>query len=251
MGLSDKLRKFVTVFEEQNAFMNLSGKIFRMKDAPRLLQERCQGIFANSNYSEKTRLFAAWLKTIINTIAPEKLREEFDRDLESHLMDELERLDLDKYFSPDNEGIDINSFIKENPSFRARTSKALDMFLDDIVTETSHDLLQIEGGTSLLIDRLVESIKAPITCNAEIVAIKVLENNQTEITWKQDGQLHTKRCDYVLCTIPFSVLRKMELKGFDERLYLFSFYLSSVIPVIKSFLLSFKSSLCLTFLPCG
>jgi len=217
MGLSDKLRKFVTVFEEQNAFMNLEGKIFRMKDAPRLLQEREQGIFSDSRYAQQTRLFAAWLKTIINTIAPQQLRDEFNRDLESHLMDELERLDLGKYFSPDGEGIDINSFIKENPSFRARTSKALDMFLDDIVTETSHDLLQIEGGTSLLIDRLVESIKAPITCNAEIVAIEVLDNNQTEITWKQDGQVHTKRCDYVLCTIPFSVLRKMELKGFDER----------------------------------
>jgi monoamine oxidase len=216
MGLANKLRKFVTVFEEQNAFMNMEGKIFRMKDAPALLQQRYQGILASDRYSEKTRLFAAWLKTIIDTIAPGKLRDEFDQDLQSHLMDELQRLDLDPYFSEDGEGIDIHSFIKSNPSFRAQCSKGLDMFLSDILVETSHDLLQIEGGMQQLVDRLVESIQAPIQCNAEIVGLEVL-NNQVEIFWKQDGQLQTKRCDYVLCTIPFSVLRKMELKGFDER----------------------------------
>lgn len=32
MGLDKKLRKFVTVFEEQNALMNIQGNIFRMKD---------------------------------------------------------------------------------------------------------------------------------------------------------------------------------------------------------------------------
>jgi monoamine oxidase len=99
MGLSDKLCKFVTVFEEQNAFMNIEGNIFRMKDAPRLLQERYQGIFTDTRYSEKTRLFAAWLKTIVDTISPGNLRSSLEADLHSHLMDELERLDLEPYFS--------------------------------------------------------------------------------------------------------------------------------------------------------
>jgi len=216
MGLADKLCKFVTVFEEQNAFMNIEGNIFRMKDAPRLFQERYQGIFTDPRYSENTRLFAAWLTTIVNTISPGNLRESLDADLKSHLMDELERLDLEPYFSEDGETIDLQSFITSNPGFRARCSKALDLFLSDIIIETSHDLLQLQGGMDQIIQRLVASIAAPIQCNQQVVAMRVRDNH-TEIDWQENGELHTRRCDYVLCTIPFSILRKMELSGFDDR----------------------------------
>ncbi len=216
MGLSDRLCKFVTVFEEQNAFINVEGKIFKMKDAPRIFQQRYQGIFTDERYSEQTRLFAAWLKTIVDTISPGNLRESLDNDLKSHLMDELERLDLEPYFLENGEKIDLQGFVKDNPSFRARCSKALDMFLGDIVVETSQDLLQIKGGTQLLIDRLVKSVKAEINCNRPVVGIKV-KNGYTQIDYLQDGERLTRNCDYVLCTIPFTVMRKMELEGFDDR----------------------------------
>ncbi|BDA70711.1 amine oxidase [Calothrix sp. PCC 7716] len=215
MGLSDKLCKFMTVFEEENAFMNMEGNLFRMKDAANFFSTRYPEIFISS-YSQQTKLFAAWLKTIVNTISPGSLRESLDSDLRSHLMDELERLDLAPYFNTNGETIDLQKFVQENPGFRARCSKALDMFLGDIVTETSHNLLQIKGGTQLLIDRLVESIKAPIKCNQPVVAIRV-RSNYTEIDYLENGQKQTRRCDYVLCTIPFSVMRKMELEGFDSR----------------------------------
>lgn len=215
LGLEDKLRKFVTVFEENNALINIEGNVFRMKDAPRLLQARYQGIFQDSRYSEKTRLFAAWLKTIVDTISPGKLRESLDRDLQSHLMDELERIDLDIYFSENGQTIDLPAFLKANLGFRARCSTALDMFFSDILTETSHDLLQIEGGMDQIIDRLVAAIHAPIHCDREVASLRV-QNNGVIVTWLENGTLKTQQSDYVLCTIPFSVLRKMELIGFDD-----------------------------------
>ena len=216
LGLSDKLCKFMTVFEEQNAFINIEGKIFKMKDAPRIFQQRYQGIFTDTRYSEETRLFAAWLKTIVDTISPGDLRESLDNDLKSHLMDELERLDLSRYFREDKESIDLQAFIQENPGFRARCCKALDMFFEDIVVETGKDLLQLQGGMEQIIDRLVESIKSPIKCNQKVVAIRV-NPEFTEVDYIENGERYTRRCDYVLCTIPFSVMRKMELAGFDER----------------------------------
>ena len=216
MGLSDKLCKFVTVFEEQNAFMNVEGNIFRMKDAVRIFQERDRTIYTDTRYSEKTRLFAAWLQMIVDTISPGNLRASLEKDLRSHLMDELERLDLSQYFSEDMETIDLQAFIKDNPGFRARCSKALDMFFSDILVETSHDLLQIKGGMEQIICRLVESVKAEIHCNQQVTAIRVRENF-VEIDWLENGESHTRICDYVLCTIPFSILRKLELEGFDER----------------------------------
>jgi monoamine oxidase len=207
----------VTVFEASKFLNETYGNIFfRMKDAPRLLQERYQGIFTDTRYSEKTRLFAAWLKTIVDTISPGNLRSSLEADLHSHLMDELERLDLEPYFSENGETIDLNSFIQDNPGFRACCSKALDMFLSDIIVETSHTLLQLKGGMEQIIHRLVESINSPIQCNQPVVAMRVREN-YTEIDYLENGQLQTRICDYVLNTIPFSVMRKMELSGFDAR----------------------------------
>ena len=216
MGLGDKLGKFITVFEEQNALMNIQGKVFRMKDAPGIFEPRYQEIFSAKEYSQKTRLFAAWLKTIIDAIAPGDLRASFESDLKSHLMDELEKLDLEPFFGEDGDTINLQGFIKANPSFRARCSKALDLFLSDILVETSHDLLQLEGGMEQLIQRLAESIKAPIKYNREVVALKVQEDS-VEVSYLENGELQTRSCDYVLCTIPFSILKKIELSGFDQE----------------------------------
>jgi monoamine oxidase len=216
MGLTDKLCKFVTVFEEQNALMNIQGKIFRMKDAPRVFQERYPKIFADSRYSQKTKLFAAWLKTIVDTISPGNLRDSLESDLSTKLMDELERLDLEPYFNDDGETIDLHSFIKANPSLRARCSKGIDLFLNDILVETSHDLLQLEGGMDQLINYLAASIQGPIKFNQKVVGLQV-EDDHVQVSWLERGRLRTRHCDYVLCTIPFSIVRQMELRGFDNN----------------------------------
>lgn len=131
-------------------------------------------------------------------------------------MDELERLDLQPYFNEDGQTIDLHNFIKANPSLRARCSKALDMFLSDILVETSHDLLQLEGGMDQLINHLAAAIKAPIACNQKVVALDV-QQDHVQVSWLEAGQLHTRRCDYVLCTIPFSIVRQMDLSGFDDE----------------------------------
>mgnify|MGYP003402333593 CR=1 FL=1 len=216
MGLGHKLSKFTTVFEEQNALMNVQDKVFRMKDAPGIFEQLYQEIFSAKEYSRKTCLFAAWLKTIIDAIAPMSLRTDFEQDLKSHLMDDLERLDLEPFFSEDGDTIDLQKFIKANPNFRAGCSKALDMFLSDILVETSHDLLQLEGGMERLIERLAESIQVPIKHNREVVSLGVREDF-VEVSWLENKQLQTRNCDYVLCTIPFSILKKIELSGFDEQ----------------------------------
>ena len=216
MGLADKLSKFTTIFEEQNALMNIQNQVFRMKDAPNRFAERYQDILSGKDYSEKTCLFAAWLKTIIDAIAPGDLRASFEQDLQSHLMDDLEKLDLEPFFNETGDKIDLRSFIKANPSFRAACSKDLDMFLEDISVETSKDLLQLEGGMDQLIHSLVAAIKAPIQYNRRVTALDARKNS-VKISWTEEGVAKTKNCDYVICTIPFSILKKMKLTGFDAK----------------------------------
>nr|QIS94341.1 Tjp1 [Symphyonema bifilamentata 97.28] len=215
LGLGDKLRKFVTMFEEHNALVNIDGTVLRIQDAPRSIQMHYRGVFVDERYSEKTRLFAAWLKTIVDAIGSGELRECLERDLNSHLMDELKKLDLDPFFDVCGKTIDLHAFIKAYPSFRNKCSKALNIFLSDILIETSHDLWQLEGGMDQLIHSLAAAINGPIRCNQNVVALRVYQDG-VEISWLEAGKLHTRLCDYVLCTIPFSVLRQIELSGLDE-----------------------------------
>ncbi len=215
MGLDNKLCKFVTVFEEENAFMNIQGQVFRMKDAPRIFQQRYFHIFSDPRYSENTKLFAAWFKTIVDTISPGNLRHILECDLWAKLMDEMERLDLRPYFQDNGETIDLHGFIKANPVLRAKCSKALDMFLSDILVETSHDLLQLEGGMDQLVNHLAAAIKSPIALNQKVVGLDVGEDG-VKVSFLKEGRLHARHCDYVLCTIPFSLVRQMDLSGFDN-----------------------------------
>ena len=216
MGLGDRLCKFVTIFEEHNALLNIHGTVFRIQDAAaQALQTRYRELFLDVRYSENTRLFAAWLKLIVDAIGSGELRECLEQDLSSHLMNKLEGLNLQPFFSPQGKTIDLHTFIKAHPDFREQCSEALNLFLGDILVETSHDLLQLQGGMDQLTNNLAKAVKGPIKCNQEVVALRVLEDG-VEVSWIEAGRLHTRHCDYVLCTIPFSVMRKMELSGFDD-----------------------------------
>ncbi|MBR8838554.1 MAG: FAD-dependent oxidoreductase [Stigonema ocellatum SAG 48.90 = DSM 106950] len=217
MGLSDKLCKFVTIFEEHNALMNIHGKVFRIRNVAVQAFRTCyRELFQDKRYSKKTRLFAAWLKTIVDVIGSGELRKCLEQDLSLHLMDKLEMLDLQPFFTAQGKAIDIHAFIKAHPEFREKCSKALDLFLGDILVETSHDLLQLQGGMDQLTDSLAKAVNGSIRCNQEVVALRVLEDG-VEVSWLERGRLYTRHCDYVLCTIPFSVLRQMELSGFDDN----------------------------------
>ncbi len=44
-----------------------------------------------------------------------------------------------------------------------------------------------------------------------------VKEDSVEVSWLENGQKRTRTCDYVLCTIPFSILKKIELSGFDEQ----------------------------------
>lgn len=217
LELSDKLRKFVTLFEERNAFLHINETIVRIKDmATQSLQSPHQGLFLDKRYNPKTRLFAAWLKTIVDAIGSGELREDLQRDLNSHLMDTLETINLEPFFSKDGQNIDLHTFFKTYPSVQRQCTQSLGLFLDDILVETDHNLLQLEGGLDQLIHQLADRLTNPIKCNQEVVALRVGDDH-VKVSWLEDCKLNTRNCDYVLCTIPFSILQKMELYGFDEE----------------------------------
>jgi tryptophan oxidase StaO len=217
LGLGNKLCKFSTIFEEPNALLHIRGSLFHVRDlAVQTLDKHYQNLFLSGRYREKTLLFAGCLKTMMEVIGSEDLMKLLEDDLISIVLDELEKLNLEPFFSNNDKTVDIHTFFKTYNSFQELFDNAVGLFISEILTETSPNLLQLEGGMDQLTNSLAAAVQGKISCNQEVVSLHVLEDG-VDLSWLEGGVLHTRHCDYVLCTIPFSILRRMNLSGFDSE----------------------------------
>jgi len=215
LGLGDELRKFTTIFEDKGAFVSSGGRVSRVADAlESLFQANCDK-FAPLRVSERTLLLTAWVQLLVDAVSPGQLRVLLERDLSSHLVSDLESMDLEPFVDLQTREVRLHDFATAHPEFRARLDESLALFFDDVLTETNSDLYRIRGGTDRLIEKLLGSIKCKIDLNCEVVALRVRPEG-VAISLRDAHGLQTQLSDYVLCTIPFSVLRGVTLEGVDD-----------------------------------
>jgi monoamine oxidase len=93
---------------------------------------------------------------------------------------------------------------------------ALD-FLRDLASHQAPKLSKIVGGNDLLPRAFAAKLSSNIIYGAEVVR---LEQNAkgTSVTFTQSGLTRTLDSDYLICAIPFTVLRRMEVSpAFSDR----------------------------------
>lgn len=75
---------------------------------------------------------------------------------------------------------------------------------------------KIKGGTDLLPKAFAEKLAGKIQYGAVVVKIEQ-DASQARVVFLKDGRQQTLTADSVICTIPFSVLRKIELPALSSR----------------------------------
>jgi monoamine oxidase len=75
---------------------------------------------------------------------------------------------------------------------------------------------KIKGGTDLLPKAFAERLSRKIHYGSPVVRIEQ-NANEARVTFLNAGRQQSLSADEVLCTIPFSVLRNVELAGLSER----------------------------------
>ena len=75
----------------------------------------------------------------------------------------------------------------------------------------SDERYKIKGGNQQICDKLAEQLQGQITTGHELVAIKKNNNNTYELTFKQNSKTVTVICDFLLITIPFTLLRNVSV----------------------------------------
>ncbi|WP_327069902.1 flavin monoamine oxidase family protein [Kitasatospora sp. NBC_01302] len=222
LGLADQLREFTTLFQDDAAYVQTSQGHRRIREASEILVEELRGRLPAGRfeeYDEQTLLFGAWMAVRVNALAPSDFRDSIRRGLDGELMGLVAGIDLTDYVRAPGAGgelIDLRALFADHPGIRAGCRGRLYRFVDDIVNETSSTLMRLSGGMDQLVHRLRERISGPVRCGKEVTGLAVAEHGvqvHTRHGFGSAGRL----CDYVLCTIPFSVLRGLELAGLDEE----------------------------------
>ncbi|MEU8540447.1 NAD(P)/FAD-dependent oxidoreductase [Streptomyces sp. NPDC048717] len=216
LGLGDQVRPFVTLLSEENALLATSGGHVRLRDAPRRLIADVRASLARDDYRDETVVFGAWLAAVVDAIAPPALRTGLRADLSGDLLDRVERIDLTPHLRGDNKDrIDVHGLFAAHPGIRSACGTRLNSFLDDILTETSPELIRLACGMDQLVQRLAARVRGPIWLGQEVTGVEVAAD-QVRLRIGRGPLAVVRHADLVLCTVPFSVLRGMVLRGFDE-----------------------------------
>ncbi|MFI8520311.1 flavin monoamine oxidase family protein [Streptomyces sp. NPDC085481] len=216
LGLVDQVRPFTTLLSEENAFLATSTGHVRLRDAPRALIADVRASLAPADYRDETIVFGAWLAAVVDAVAPPALREGLRADLARNLLDLVERLDLTPHLlGAGKDRIDVHGLFAAHPGIRAGCGTRLNSFLDDILAETSPRLVRLACGMDQLVQRLAARIRGPIWLGQEVTGVDVAPDH-VRLRIGRGPLAVVRRADLVLCTVPFSLLRGMTLRGLDE-----------------------------------
>ncbi|GAA1932642.1 FAD-dependent oxidoreductase [Kitasatospora viridis] len=219
LGLADRLREFTTLFQDEAAYVQTSRGHQRIRDASATLVEELRGRLPGAGgYSPQMLLFGAWMAVRVNALAPGDFRDAVGRGLDAELIGLVEGIDLDRYVRAPGHGelLDLRALFADHPQIRAGCRGRLYRFVDDIVNETGATLLRLAGGLDQLAHRLRERIRGPVHCGNEVTGLELGER-EVRLRIRHGFGTRTRSCDYVLCTIPFTVLRALDLRGLDQE----------------------------------
>ncbi|WP_078955089.1 NAD(P)/FAD-dependent oxidoreductase [Streptomyces griseus] len=217
LGLADQVRPFRTLLSEENAFLATGAGHVRLRDAPRALVSEVRSSLGPAGFREETLVFGAWLAAVVDAVAPPSLREELRAGLGGRLLGLVDGIDLTPHLrGGGKDRIDVHGLFAAHPEVRAGCGGLLEGFLDDILTETSPRLVRLACGMDQLVQRLAARIRGPIWLGQPATGFEVAADH-VRVRLGGGATARVRRCDYVLCTVPFPVLRTLPLAGFDEE----------------------------------
>jgi monoamine oxidase len=212
LGIRHKLRPFLSILSDPNNYMRVGGDLVRVRNALTVLTRNTEKYFRGVPYRLETLLFVGWLHAMVCALAPRELRELVRADI-PRMLPLAARLDLAPFVSHGR--VDLGGAFRAYPELRTTCSSRLESFLDDIIRESGADMVYLAGGMAQLTDGIAGRLRgSTIRTGQEVIGIDVRRDGVS--VRLADGQGRSVvTYPIVLCTIPFSVLRRLPLTGVD------------------------------------
>lgn len=214
VGLTDKVTIFTNSVPEN--FLDIRGKVCRLSQG----RKEIYPLFDMSDFQRNTpeqypggAIFGWVTGNTIDTLTAAERKSLFAGQPDTDYLLYLANTSLGEYFDT-RVSADVKEMIGSFTSLSLWWDKAVTMFIRDNIVGTGDHLTTIRGGMDQLTVRLAEKVKAKIHLNTEIMGIKLCSEDRVELRYiDEQGQWHKGQFDNVLCTIPFAVMRRMELDG--------------------------------------
>ena len=206
-----KLRKFVTAHENLECFYDIRNIVTRMRDGQTCLYP----LFALSPEQQADRvppdMFGRTLRDVIDGLTVEERTSLLSPTVTSERVRELDRISLGEFLRI-RAGNGAKELIGSSTALDSFFDRALTMFLRDALEQEGAGFHEIQGGMELLPQELGKTLRANIQLNTEVTGIHMKTDGKIEIDLVRHGrERHHETCDIVLCTLPFSILRTIDI----------------------------------------
>lgn len=210
------LRNFITALANQNAFLDLRGRVSRIADG----QKQIYPLYQLSDW-ERTQypgaaIFGQHLESLIGLMTPAEQIALFAGDTSTPLLRYLDSLTLGDFLLQRGQAADSAELMGSFTSLDGWLDKAVTMFLRDTMVDTSTGLQEIVGGMDLLPRRLADTMTDCITTNAVVEGVDATPGGGVTVTVRSGTEVDQIVSNHVLTTIPFTVMRRMALTGFSD-----------------------------------
>ncbi|MEU7754857.1 NAD(P)/FAD-dependent oxidoreductase [Micromonospora sp. NPDC049101] len=211
LGLSDQLRPFTNVLTDPDNLLRIGTRFVRARDAADALVRETARSCPGAAHRSDALLFVGWMHAMVRALAPREQRDIMRADL-AGLLDVVGGLDVTPFLRDGR--ADLSAAFRRHPELRAACSGALKGFLDDILRRFSTGMVCLPHGMDQLPNGLASRLPGRIHLRHEVTAIDVRPEGVTVGLATERGRTAVTY-PVVLCTLPFSVLRNLPLRGFD------------------------------------
>lgn len=210
MGLT--LRRFISAHQNLECFYDIRGLQVRMKDA----QANLYANFLNLSSDQlkdpiPPDMFGRVITDIVQSLSDREKESLFTSQLATDRLRDLDRTSLGEFLRI-HAGTDAAELIGTSTGLETFFDRATTMFLRDAVVDEGSLLHEIVGGMDLLPTELGEKVKDCITFNSQVIGIHRKDDTTIDLVIKQGDTIVVENCKILLCTLPFTILRKLQLK---------------------------------------
>ncbi len=210
LGLTPKLRPFLSVFQGQGGLLDCAGQRFGFGALPEDLN--LPEWPAAEGLSPAAQRFMRRLALLVTVMAPREVRDlafpQMGRDFLAAVQRHLAEA------GPAADFADPGAILAGLQAVRGRINQAFHLFLSDILLKAAEPLFQLAGGADQLPLALAARCGAEIRLGAEVKAIELTPAGASVVAARH-GVTESYQAAHVICTIPLPVLRRVAVSGLD------------------------------------
>jgi monoamine oxidase len=205
-----------------NNFLDIRGAIARNKNGPaKILSQFQLPPFFQENAKSGGQIFGMLLDQALDSLTEAEQSDLFMGKTSTDLLRYYDSLSLGEFLSR-RASLETQQAIAAYTCLEPFWDLSFTVFLREEIVNTGDYLTTLDGGMSRLSEELRDRVlqcQIPIQYRTEVTGISLLPDQRVALRMNQGGFITEKVCDYVLCTLPFSVLRQITLKGFTQAKY--------------------------------